>query len=228
MKHITKRIPPVSFDPWKLRKHYTKVELQAIPDLINSSKKNVLKKNSIWKDFTQTGRPGVNGDVKRSLLDEQGYICCYCMSRIELDDITIEHIESRSAYPTNMFDYNSNLLGSCNGGEQDPKPKESHCGASKANQTITVHPLQTDCHIHFKFDEEGKIYGVSEDGIDTIKKLGLDIAKLRSRRRIAIESVLPPEIELTKEEILLLVDSMGQRTDNMFYPYCQTIISILS
>jgi uncharacterized protein (TIGR02646 family) len=228
MKHIIKNGEPNSFQPWKVRKHYTKVELQSIPNLTTATKKNILKKNTIWKDFTGTGKNGVNGDVKKGLLNEQGFICCYCMSRIEIDDATIEHLASRSVYPTEMFDYSTNLLASCNGGEKDTKPKDPHCGASKSNQGIQINPFQPNCHIHFHYDYEGNITGTTNEGKDTIKKLGLDIAKLKSRRRIAIENILDPAIDLTEADVISLINAMTQRMDNKFYPYCQTIINILS
>lgn len=37
--------------------------------------------------------------LKQDLLEEQGYLCCYCMGRIDIDSMKIEHRMSQSKYP---------------------------------------------------------------------------------------------------------------------------------
>ena len=53
--------------------------------------------------------PDVKADLRKSLLEEQGYLCAYCMRRIHDDhnEVKIEHYEPRNAQ--NELDY-SNLL----------------------------------------------------------------------------------------------------------------------
>ncbi|MFN4795406.1 MAG: TIGR02646 family protein, partial [Pseudanabaena sp.] len=37
-------------------------------------------------------------DLRKSLLEEQGYICCYCMSRITSEQMKIEHWKPQTKY----------------------------------------------------------------------------------------------------------------------------------
>jgi len=56
--------------------------------------------------------------IKEKLIKEQGYICCYCGSRIkEGGNTRIEHLlpKSKEEYKNLTFDY-GNLLASCQGG----------------------------------------------------------------------------------------------------------------
>jgi uncharacterized protein (TIGR02646 family) len=56
-------------------------------------------------------------DLRRALLEEQGYLCCYCMSRIQTptqDKMKIEHFQSQHEFPELQLNFN-NLLASCKG-----------------------------------------------------------------------------------------------------------------
>lgn len=71
-------------------------------------------------------------ELQKSLLIEQGYICCYCGQRIseesdsdkseeddnKIDRVVIEHFLPKSKNRDKVFDY-SNLLASCQGGKQE-------------------------------------------------------------------------------------------------------------
>ena len=64
---------------------------------------------------------GPQEEWQHKLLEEQGYICAYCMARISLErddkgkpDIGIEHYLSRKQRPDLDLDWN-NMLGVCNG-----------------------------------------------------------------------------------------------------------------
>jgi uncharacterized protein (TIGR02646 family) len=63
-------------------------------------------------------------DLRESLVNEQRWICCYCMQRIypNLENMKIEHNKSQSPnkFPEKQLDY-GNLLGACLGGTGKPK-----------------------------------------------------------------------------------------------------------
>jgi uncharacterized protein (TIGR02646 family) len=63
--------------------------------------------------------------LRESLLTEQGYICCYCMQRIDDSNMKIEHWKSQDDYPELQLDYN-NLLGACKGGQGSPKHSQHY------------------------------------------------------------------------------------------------------
>jgi len=71
--------------------------------------------------------------LRQALLEEQGFICAYCMRQIPVKDLSenetskIEHIKSRCDYPDLQLDYNNMLI--CCPGSIDG---DSHCDKSKS------------------------------------------------------------------------------------------------
>ena len=110
MKYISKHQEPRRFSVWKA----------------NQRRSRRLS----WNRF----RPPLKAEVHRSLLREQGYICCYCESRVQVNDSHIEHFRPRSRYPGLALDY-ENLHCSC---LLDLKPGQPrHCGHEKRNWLMT-------------------------------------------------------------------------------------------
>ena len=70
-------------------------------------------------------------NLRRALLNEQGYICCYCMSRISCYNSKIEHFKPQSLYKELQLDY-KNLFIACKGNSS----KEQFCDTHKANQEL--------------------------------------------------------------------------------------------
>ncbi|MDF5728863.1 MAG: TIGR02646 family protein [Rhizonema sp. PD38] len=87
MKHIKKSQEPSSLTQWKQKLG------SRTPD---------------WKSFSQP----VKNEVYQSLLQEQGYICCYCSRPISRQNCHIEHFKPKSVYRNLTFDY-TNLIASC-------------------------------------------------------------------------------------------------------------------
>lgn len=120
-------------------------------------------------------------EIRRTLLDEQGYICAYCMQPISEDwnkklskyKVEIEHFKSQYRHPTLTLDYN-NMLAVCNGNAD----KSSHgkiCDKAKSKfdktHDLFVNPLiaNREQQIHYTFD--GKI-------ISTDKRINDDLEDL--------------------------------------------------
>lgn len=62
-----------------------------------------IKKGQEHKAWTNRKcTPGVDynatPELKSALLEEQGYLCAYCMRRISYENMKVEHIKSRSVY----------------------------------------------------------------------------------------------------------------------------------
>ena len=132
----------------------------------------------------------VKTELKESLLREQGYICCYCGKRIELDPSTkLEHLLCRAQHPDLELVY-ENIIASCDGsqGEHDRKRFPIHCDAKKRNKMIDISPLCQDCEDRFWYDEDGGIYGGSDTVQKVIDTLGLDCATVKNRRKAAIKA----------------------------------------
>ena len=59
------------------------------------------------------------------LIEEQGGLCCYCMRRISVPNMKIEHWACQQRYPHKQLEY-QNLLAACDGGEGAAKHLQ-HC-----------------------------------------------------------------------------------------------------
>lgn len=162
---------------------------------------------------------GLSGDPKRALrqqlLEDQGYICCYCGKRIYNDNHTkIEHIKCQANYGELALDYN-NMLASCDGGENDRSngaAHQIHCDAKKGNQEIPLSPLDKDIENTLSFFEDGTVKGKGEKGKELIRVLGLDAEFLNTERRNAIEQYELCWPQNLEEELSLL-----KQKDNGYY-----------
>ncbi|MDM8517090.1 retron system putative HNH endonuclease [Desulfobacterales bacterium HSG16] len=173
MKHITKHAEPDFFTKWK---HNDKMCQRGRPNW------NRLKSEDKKK-------------LRKTLLEEQGAICCYCGMTITIDNSHVEHFrpKSKNKYPQLQLEYD-NLLCSCQ--LQLEKTEPRHCGNAKGSwfdEDMTVSPLNADCESRFDFLENGSIQSSDkndEASKETVTHLALDIGKLRELRRAAIVSVL--------------------------------------
>ena len=167
---------------------------------------------------------GLSGELKEALrlrlLEDQGYICCYCGQRIHNDKHTkIEHIKCQKNYGELELCF-SNMLASCDGGDIDRsngvRPKHQlHCDAKKGNQDIPISPLE-DISGLFSFFDDGTIKGKGDQGKELVRILGLDAEFLNTQRKNAIDSynILAPD-DLQKELLYL-----NTKHDGCFFEFC--------
>ena len=197
-----------------------------------------------WNSKATNFRNPQKKSVHESLLEEQGYICCYCQRRIDLNNSHIEHFKPKDEdyYPELSLEYN-NFLASCQKEKitlEDSEEKireyaESpvHCGHAKGNwydEKLTVSPLIQNCADYFRYTEAGEILpsedpDKNEAAKVTIEKLGLD--KLNDKRRAVIKDLFGEE-ELTKEEIEKFIASFDKvNEEDKYDPFCNVLIYIL-
>jgi uncharacterized protein (TIGR02646 family) len=92
---------------------------------IKKNLKNEPESLRIYRETTDNPRyKGGNFDqlvLKTALLNEQGFLCAYCMGRISLDlnrfykpKIEVEHYQAQEEYADKTLNY-QNMLGVCNG-----------------------------------------------------------------------------------------------------------------
>lgn len=212
MRYIQKTSEPESFTEWK------------------------RQENEDWQpNWGNFGKPEKR-DVHDTLLQEQGYSCCYCESRISTQISHIEHFKPRSKYPELSLEY-ANLLASCQGEAEDPPPKPSYCGQLKGawyDSQLLVSPLVPACADYFRYSDDGQILPTRDlskatAAITTIEKLGLDINKLRRLRKSAIEGVLDDEFdELTETEKRKLIQYFDLPDENgQYQEFCSALIYLL-
>ena len=118
--------------------------------------------------------PGsVKAVVKRSLAEEQGFLCAYCMRRLpqaSIDDagntdVTIEHWSPQNPQDGSPqhdpLDYR-NMLAVCDGNRGDVRPNMT-CDAARGNAPITVNPLHPSTLAEIYYQSNGEIHSANED-----------------------------------------------------------------
>ena len=104
-------------------------------------------------------------DVREALLKEQGYLCGYCMKRLEsCNQVKIEHIVPQSRLVEDekaALDYHI-MIGVCYGNEGHPK-RELTCDAHRGNDDLTVSPFSEASISLIKYRSDGTIYSDNPD-----------------------------------------------------------------
>lgn len=187
MKYIAKGAEPAEFSDWK------------------------AKANDNWQPTYSNLSGDIKKTIKDALMTEQGYICCYCEGRLHYNDSHIEHHQPQSDPTTDAIDF-SNLLCSCQDRLKKGEPR--HCASSRGNWPMPISPLDPACEARFAFSLDGLIRPANEDdeeAKETISKLQLDIPKLNSLRKGAIEPF--SEGGLSLEELQSFVSGYLSKDD---------------
>ena len=125
-------------------------------------------------------------ELKDSLLKEQGYLCAYCMARIDKDHMKVEHFKPQSLYPQDIFSY-GNLLACCQGKTQG----ESHCDTSKGNDEIKLSPLEPSCVNTLSYESgTGAIRSSNEDYNHDLDTLNLNAHIIKRNRLKVLQGVI--------------------------------------
>ena len=102
--------------------------------------------------------------LRMQLLQEQGYLCAYCMRRIKNDEsTTIEHLIPITIDGKRALSY-QNMLACCDGGRgSSDKNKILCCDAAKGDQEITFSPLKKEHIGKIRYNKDGFIRIYPED-----------------------------------------------------------------
>lgn len=196
-----------------------------------------------YKDhFKKSKRCKNSGDEKQScpkalgeeLLQEQGYLCCYCENRIEIYSSNTEHFKTQKSAPNLSLHYR-NLLRSCGTDRNADDPR--HCGFLKDdfihlqehnfNDNNLISPLDLSCEIRFKFTSLGKIEPANITDLkaqETIDRLGLNDNELVRLRLQVIQDFEQDEAELTEEEFIDQVNQhLAKSEDGKFGRFWTTV-----
>lgn len=169
--------------------------------------------------------------LKESLLNEQGYICCYCERQIGqqqyLQDCDIEHFMPRNPDPRELsatecricrdaqLTY-TNLFASCKGEEAY---SADHCNHKKDNWfdfKDCISPIDMRIGGIFGFRLNGEIFIINSIGQKMASHLNLSSYVLESQRKAAFDTVL--DIEFEDEDLLFdkdYVEAVIEDYDNM-------------
>lgn len=233
MKRIVKNLEPEEFTAWKALEH---------------SPENVGDWKPTWSNFQKPQKPLVH----RALLQEQGFLCCYCGREIdtmtaEVHDLEpkeshIEHfIPGEEATDLHSLDY-ANFHASClNYGKPRSTQKTVEeptyprfCGVAKDNwfdEVLTVSPTEERVEERFWYDAQGHIHAKDGDAgaQATIEKLALDHSILDDLRKKRIDGLLFDEdqLPLPLQDIQVILAKV-QRRDSFgrFGSFPQVIESV--
>jgi len=212
MKYITKSsVEPNSLSDWKAKSRMFQ------------------RKTAKWHKFSK-GKDGreYKKEFTENLREEQGYICCYCEQKLNINDCHLEHFipQSLDKFSETLFDYN-NLLCSCQLELETGEPR--HCGNSKGswyNENLLVSPLDRDCESKFTYTEDGYIEHTDKASEETIKHLQLNIDNLNTARAKAIEPFILDPItyeEISLEEAKLFAEDYLKQKNGRYNEFHTTI-----
>ena len=144
-------------------------------------------------------------DVREMLLKEQGYLCAYCMRRIDINHMKIEHwFPENELSDIERLDYR-NMLGSCEGHIDGTNgKKDDTCDSHKSGDKITVNPLDNSTLCSIKYNSEGKIYSdnnIIENDIDVILNLNSEKHLLKLNRKSMLKQVREELCKMQKRGI---------------------------
>ncbi|MDR2704201.1 MAG: TIGR02646 family protein [Planctomycetaceae bacterium] len=164
MKQITKKTEPNEFIQWK----------KSFPDIVPG-----------WDEFDT--KP-IKQVVKKSLLEEQGYICCFCETEVDGDHGHIAHLKDQQSHPCDVLNYN-NMLYSC---PENERGIPQTCGHRQKNFNVPISPLDVDCEERFIYIANGKMFPKNDndnDANETIRILNLNTKHLSDARAKVIQEI---------------------------------------
>lgn len=138
----------------------------------------------------------VRSFVLDSLMEEQGFLCAYCMSRIpqanKYPSTSIEHWKPQSMISDDQALNYRNMFAVCNGNRSGYGEKT--CDASRGNKPLTVHPLKPETLSTIKYKSDGVIYStdqnINHDLNDNLNLNSKESGLVENRRRALQQMIL--------------------------------------
>lgn len=184
---------------------------------------------SAWKTYRTT--PGVAfsaiPELKEALLQEQGHLCCYCLSRIDESKMKVEHWKPRK-YKDFVFAY-ANLMAACEGNFCG----EHHCDTLKEDTEIQINPTDKKNNVESIIKYRWSTAAIEVNPTyqkDVNEVLNLNHPVLQANRKKALEALeqylekrKPTEVEYNRQlEKYRNRDALGK-----FHPHCMILIKRL-
>ncbi len=194
-----------------------------------------LEDSNIYEDFKEKTKEQCKEDkadnLRKQLLEEQGYICCYCMSRIDCSHSKIEHFKPQTKNRDLQIDY-QNLFIACSGGEGS-KAKEQFCDTKKGESALKhIDLLSSVKSINY-------LKGARNISISSIDKnidkeindiLNLNVNVLARNRREVYDRVMKnlKSRGYTIASIQKTLNYYQTQHSGKFEPYCEMVVYFLT
>lgn len=219
------------------------IEPQALVDYREASTIDGVLVNYTWNSFQNPWK----NQYKEYLLQEQGFICAYCMQTITASDMKIEHLRPRHSCITEAekLDH-SNMVAVCKG----INDTDHHCDTRRGevrpiiSQLLNVLPTQMNpnCEEVTIFDGED-LKSIPNNILietDINKKLNLNCNYLKTARNVteqgfiegmiekAINSGITWTIELLQEQLNMILQ-IGVPVDHRrFNRFCLVEANVIN
>lgn len=209
MRKIRKGESPEWFEAWK-----------------NEFRRKNGREATYKEDFPERERR----KLRNELLEEQGYLCCYCMKRIDMNNSHLEHFWPKSRFKNLDMDY-QNMLASCEG----ETTGGDHCGHKKEDwyDVDMVIPTDDEIETMFHYALDGGIHSAHNGGKEAvgkrmIREWGLDSFHLERNRRMALEQTEIFDMQdYTEDEVWDIIAYYDGRQEGKYIEYCNVIIDVM-
>lgn len=183
----------------------------------------------------------VKDNLREALLKSQGYICCYCMGRIDHRSSKIEHFKSqkynngKDGSENLTLDY-KNLFVACadSGGKYETQTCDSH---KKELELKTIDLTSPLCDSMFKYDGNGGISSVSDDSDvekDINDILNLNQQTLKDNRKVIYKKIQERFKVYQKKECFNmsflnkeLSHWSSKDNEGQYYEYCMVAVYLI-
>lgn len=179
MKHVAKGRSPERFEAWK------------------------ALASEDWKPTYGDLQNPEKSIVHVALLEEQGWVCCYCGREIGQLDSHIEHFRPQETAPELALVFD-NLFASCIREREPGAPL--HCGHAKGNEfdeANHIAPTDAGCERRYLYTLDGAVLPADTNDQPArymSELLKLDIAFLMNRRRAVLATVFDIDLLTTASD----------------------------
>lgn len=170
-------------------------------------------------------------DIRIECAKEQYFLCAYCSKQITgtNQDSMNEHVEARRIAPNRSLDF-TNIVASCT------TPRQ--CDDSHGSQLLPLTPFMETCETELQFKLSGRVVGLSDRAIETIRVLNLGDTLTNNRslieqRKQLTESLLwangiDPSEGLEDDELIdLVLADLTTPKDGKLEAFSPVLVNIL-
>ena len=194
-----------------------------------------LEDSNIYEDFKEKTKEQCREDraenLRKQLLQEQGYICCYCMSRIDCDNSKIEHFKPQTKYRKLQIEY-QNLFIACSGGEGQ-KHKNQFCDSKKGEEELHYIELLSSIEKRIVYKKSAKAIAIQsqdkniDNELNSVLNLHVDV--LQKNRKYVYDRVMQnlKSRGYTIANIQKILTYYQEKHNGKFEPYCEMIVYFL-
>ena len=183
-----------------------------------------MEKSNIYEDYSD------GGILRKQLLVEQGYICCYCMSRIGERTSKIEHFKAQSKFRSLQIDY-ANLFIACKGGEG---MSTHYCDTAKGNEPLVCINFFSKIEAEIKYCKNGIVSSKesSENNQSNLTNEINNVLKLNTKvlvdNRKQTYNDFKKKKRWSKQDLQKAISHYKSKHNGKYEPYADMMVYLLT